>query len=149
MAKGKNRVKLGPNDVRVGNFIYHDEKDHIKIVDINDTVSHRISKFIAKGQVIVAAMVSAEDAQKRFLENYAVVTFNLLSCVPDQQLFMEVNASSVNCINRHPEIYGIKEKIGEKEDAEILNEERELNEALEEAKKDLRNESAESEDKEA
>ena len=149
MAKPKNKIKLGPNDVRVGNFIYHDEKDHIKIMDLNDVVSHRVSKFIAKGQILSTAMKSGEEAQRRFLENYAVVTFNFLSCVPDQQLFVEVNASSVNCINRHPEIYGIKEKIDEKEDAEILKEEKEFNEAMEEARKDLENESAESEDKEA
>ncbi len=141
-------IKLGPNDIRCGNLIYHDEPQFIKLVDVAGYFSYRISKFIPRGQILMIAMQQAEKdpSQMRYLENHAVVTFNAMTCVPDQQFFLEQNASAVNCINRHKDIYGVKEEILEKEDAQILQEERELAEAMEEAKKEEENEAPKSED---
>lgn len=148
MKRKNNQVKVGPFDIRCGNMIYHDEPDFIKIQDINGIVSQRINKHIAKGQVLEIAMKAAktDEKQMRFLENYAVVSFNYLSCVPDAELLAKVNEASCACIERHPEIYGIKKDISEKEDSEIIKEERELKEAVDEAQKEIENESAGSED---
>lgn len=133
-----SKFKISPNDIRVGNFVYHDESNHIKISDIQGNVTHRISKFVAKGQILMAAMQNSkeDEGQKTYLENYAVVTFNFLSAVPDSQLFSEVLQSTVDCINRHKDIYGIKEDIAKKEDDQILAKEKVLNEAMEQMKKE-------------
>lgn len=133
-----SKFKISPNDIRVGNFVYHDEPNHIKISDIQGNVTHRISKFIAKGQILMAAMQNSkeDEGQKKYLENYAVVTFNFLSAVPDSKLFEEVLQSTVDCINRHKDIYGIKEDITKKEDDQILAKEKALNEAMEQMKKE-------------
>ena len=60
--------------------------------------------------------------------------FNVLSCVPDAEFFDALNKASVDCVNRHKDLYGIKENIGKEEDDAILSEQKELNEAMEELK---------------
>lgn len=134
-----SKFKISKDDLRIGNFVFHEEKGHIKVSDLNGNVTHRISTWIAKGQVLKAAMDGLKDGDsnmERYLENYAVVTFNFLSAVPDADLHKEVLESTIACINRHKDVYGIKDDITPEEDAKILDEEKNLEKALEEARKE-------------
>ena len=45
--------------------------------------------------------------------------------------------AAVACVNRHKEFYGIKDDVTAEEDAAIVKEEKELEEAVEEARKEL------------
>lgn len=47
-----------------------------------------------------------------------------------------MNKAVRECINRHKELYGIKEDLTDEEDAIILKEEQELHEAEEEVRKE-------------
>lgn len=133
----KKRIKtpkVSGKDRRVGNFIYHREEDYIKVFDINGVISHRYSILTSKGMSLLSIY---EDGNETALQNYAVVMFNVLGCVPDGEFLQKVNEAALECINRHPELYGLKKDIGKEEDDAILQEERELEEAKEEIRKDI------------
>lgn len=133
------KIKLDKRDTRVGNFVYTLEPDHIKVQDISLTITHRINRHIAKGQLLEMML---EDPKKygNDLHNYATLMYNLLCTVPDATLYEDLNTAVLACINRHKDVYGIKENIGKAEDDNILQEERELHEAVEEIKEKVADE---------
>ena len=133
------KIKLDKRDTRVGNFVYTLEPDHIKVQDISLTITHRINRHIAKGQLLEMML---EDPKKygNDLHNYATLMYNLLCTVPDATLYEDMNTAVLACINRHKDVYGIKENIGKAEDDKILQEERELHEAVEEIKEKVADE---------
>ena len=118
--------------IRVGNFELIQEKEHIKVKDINGIVSHRISLDTPKG---ILLRMAVDNDSVNWLQGYVTCMFNVLSCVPDEAFLEEINRSAVNCVLRHPELYGIKEDFSDTEDAEILKGQKELNEAFESLKK--------------
>ena len=127
------KIKLDKRDVRVGNFVYTIEPDHIKVQDISLTVTHRIHRGIAKSQLL-EMMLEDPARYKNDLHNYATLMYNLLCTVPDAKFYEDMNTAVLACINRHKDVYGIKEDITPAEDAKILQEEKELHEAVEEIK---------------
>lgn len=127
------KLKLDKRDVRAGNFVFTLEPDYIKVQDISLTVTHRISRNIARGQLL-GMLLAEPEKYARDLRNYAALMFNLLCTVPDAEFYDDIYRASVRCVNRHKDIYGIKDDITEDEDAQIVREERELHEAVEEIK---------------
>lgn len=130
MRISKGRVRLDGRDVRVGNFVYTDEDGYVKLQDISRTVVQRISKDTAKGRLL-SLMLSAPEESAKFLEAYAAVSYNFLGVVVDPRLLVEVNAATVACLNRHGDVYGMKDDVTAEEDAAVLREERELRDAME------------------
>ena len=130
---GKKKVKVGKDDVRVGNFIFHSENGYVKVMDLSGFVSHRISGVIPKGRFVLAAMQDSK-AKEQWLHNYAAVMFNVLSCVPDAEFFERVNTAATECVQRHPELYGLKPDISDEEDKAIVESQRELDKAMSELK---------------
>lgn len=139
----KSRAKCGPGEIRVGNFFVKEESGHIKVRDLNDVSSHRVLLSIPKGQMLKSLLVAARNGEsqaKNFLHSYAVVMYNLLSCVPDDQFLLGINELAVECMNRHKELYGIKDDIAKSDDDAILEEEKELAEATADAEKEINGE---------
>lgn len=134
------KPKIASGDVRVGNFIYHKEEGYIKISDVAGMISHRLSIFIPKGRLLMEAMEQQTEGAKRFLENYAVVMFNVMGCVVDNKFLAEINDAAHGAINRHKDIYGIKEDISDKEDNQILQEVKETQEAIKELQDGIKEE---------
>lgn len=133
MKVGKDgRLKLSKDERQVGNFIWKDEPDHIKICDINSQVTHRISKSLNIGRMMEIAFKDKE--QKKGLENYATMLWNFSNMVPDVEFMKDIDAACLACVNRNKEFFGITEDISAESDAEILQEQREIAEALEELK---------------
>lgn len=132
----KGRVKLQRGDVQVGSFIFHAEKDHYKLTDINGVFSVRVSGYATIGVMMRAALDAPKD-NETFLHNYAAVMYNALSAVPDMEFLAAVNDAAVAAVERHKDMYGIQDEIGEERDAEILQEERELEEATHEARMEI------------
>ena len=120
----------------MGNFIFHAEKDHYKLTDINGVFSVRVSGYATIGVMMRAALDSPKD-NETFLHNYAAVMYNALSAVPDMEFLAAVNDAAVAAVERHKDMYGIQDEIGEERDAEILQEERELEEATHEARMEI------------
>jgi len=138
MSKSKKTKKLS-TDLRVGNFVYHLENDYVKVYDINEMASHRVSTLIPKGQQLKIAIESAKEGDERaniWLQQYAVVMFNALCCVFDIDFLSNVNKEAMDVIERHKKLYyqGVTDEF---EDAKVLNEVRESQEFIEEIKKDI------------
>ena len=138
MKIGKDgKLKLSKDERQIGNFIYKNEPEHIKICDINSQMTHRVAKHLNIGRMLEMAL---KEKQDNYLANYAAMTWLFSNIVTDEQFFMDIDKACVACINRHKEFYGIKEDITPEQDKEILEESKEVYDAIEELKKEETNE---------
>ena len=134
MKVGKDgKLKLSKDERRVGNFIYKNEPEFVKICDINSQMTHRVSKHLNIGRMLEIALKGKEEA---FLANYAAMTWLYSNIVTDEQFFIDIDNACTACINRHKDFYGIKENIAAEQDNEILQEAKETYEAIEELSKE-------------
>lgn len=124
----KFRIKKSSADYQVGNFVYHEEADMVKVSAVSGVCSHRVSKIIAKGRQLSLYLEGArggdENAQKA-LEMYAVCVFNMLCTAFDPEYLYIVDNASVECMKRHKELYGIKDEVTEESEKEDLEAARE------------------------
>ena len=127
------KLKLSKDERQYGNFVYKNEEEYVKICDINSNLTHRVSKSLNIGQMLSIAL---KEKRTNWLENYATMVWMFSNIVTDEQFFLDIDKACGDCINRHPELYGIKKDISDKEDAEILQEAKEVYEAIEELKKE-------------
>ena len=127
------KLKLSKDERQIGNFIYKNEPEHIKICDINSQMTHRVAKHLNIGRMLEMALKEKHD---NYLANYAAMTWLYSSIVTDEQFFLDIDKACVDCVNRHKEFYGIKEDITPEQDKEILEESKEVYDAIEELKKE-------------
>lgn len=137
----KGFPKFGKGDVRVGkHFVIHDERGHYKIEPVSGWFSLRVPKRAHAGMMITAALVSrekGEDEGARFLESYCAVVMNFLSAVPDVEFLTAVNDAAIADVDRHKDLYGVRDEVDPADDAKVLQEEKELAEAEEAARKEV------------
>lgn len=134
MKVGKDgKLKLFKDERQIGNFIYKNEPEYIKICDINSQMTHRVAKHLNIGRMLEMALKEKKD---QYLANYAAMTWLYSNIVTDEQFFLDIDKACVDCVNRHKEFYGIKEDITPEQDKEILEESKEVYEAIEELKKE-------------
>ena len=132
MKVGKDgKLKLSKDERQIGNFIYKNEDEHIKICDINSQMTHRVAKHLNIGRMLEMALKEKKD---QYLANYAAMTWLFSNIVTDEQFFLDIDKACVDCVNRHKDFYGIKDDITTEQDAEILQEAKETYEAIEELK---------------
>lgn len=127
------KLKLSKDERQVGNFVYKNEPEYIKICDINSQMTHRVAKHLNIGRMLEMAL---KEKQDNYLANYAAMTWLYSNIVTDEQFFLDIDKACVACVNRHKEFYGIKEDITPEQDEEILEESKEVYEAIEELKKE-------------
>lgn len=133
MKVGKDgTLKLSKDERQVGSFVWKNEPEHIKICDINSLMTHRISKSLNIGRMMEIAFKAKEE--KTGLENYAAMLWNFSNMVPDVEFMKAVDKACLDCVNRNKEFFGIEEDISAEEDAKILEEQKEIAEALEQLK---------------
>lgn len=125
-------MRIKKDEKRIGNFIVAHRNGFIRIRDINGMVTHSVKTEIAKGSLLQAAYEEGGD----FLPNYCAVMFNVMCAIPDNEFLKDLNEAAIKCVNRHKDVYGIKEDIPYEEDSKILMEERELNEVENDIRKD-------------
>lgn len=134
MRVGKDgKLKLSKDERQIGNFIWKNEAEHIKITDINSNLSHRVSKTLNIGRMLEMALKEKHDS---YLGNYAAMVWLFSNIVTDEQFFLDIDKACVDCVNRHKEFYGIKDNLTSEHDKEILEEARQTYEAIEELKKE-------------
>lgn len=134
MKVGKDgKLKLSKDERQIGNFVFKNEPEYIKICDINSQITHRVAKHLNIGRMLEMAFVEKKD---QYLGNYAAMVWLFSNIVTDEQFFMDIDNACVACVNRHKEFYGIKEDITPEADKEILQEAKETYDAIEELKKD-------------
>lgn len=137
----KGEIKLDKCETRVGNYVVREEKNYIKVSDINDMVSWRYHNvFIGKGLFLKEMMnrlregaENAEDAIKNiiFVDHYA------LTAVLDAESLLEVTEVITKGIKKHPEIYGLDPNASDEKNEEDLNSVKDLNAFQEEIEKKL------------
>lgn len=127
------KLKLAKNEKQIGSFVYKSEENHVKITDINSNLSHRVSTALNIGRMIESAL---KDKRENWLHNYAAMVWNFSNIVTDEQFFLDIDKACVDCVNRHKEFYGIEEDITPERDKEILEESKEVYEAIEDFKKE-------------
>ena len=84
--------------------------------------------------------MALKEKKDQYLANYAAMTWLYSNIVTDEQFFLDIDKACVACVNRHKEFYGIKEDITPEQDKEILEESKEVYDAIEELKKEETNE---------
>ena len=132
MKVGKDgKLKLSKDERQIGNFVWKNEPEYIKICDINSAMTHRVSKKLNIGRMLEIAL---KERQDNYLANYAAMTWLFSNIVTDEQFFVDIDKACVACVNRHKEFYGIKEDITPEADKEILQKVKETIEAIEELK---------------
>lgn len=127
------KLKFSKDERQIGNFIWKNEAEHIKICDINSAMTHRVAKHLNIGRMLEMALKERKD---QYLANYAAMTWLFSNIVTDEQFFLDIDKACVDCVNRHKEFYGITEDITPEKDAEILQEAKETIEAIEELNKE-------------
>jgi hypothetical protein len=134
MKVGKDgKLKLSKDERQIGNFVFKNEPEYIKICDINSQITHRVAKHLNIGRMLEMAFMEKKD---QYLGNYAAMVWLFSNIVTDEQFFMDIDNACVACVNRHKEFYGIKEDIAPEADKEILQEAKETYDAIEELRKD-------------
>ena len=134
MKVGKDgKLKLSKDERQIGNFIFKNEPEYIKISDINSAMTHRVSKHLNIGRLLEMALKERSD---NYLANYASMTWLYSNIVTDEQFFMDINKACVDCVERHKEFYGIKDDIAPETDKEILDEVQGVQEAIRELDKE-------------
>ena len=134
MKVGKDgKLKLAKNERQIGNFVIKNEEEYMKICDINSQITHRVSKGVYVGRMLETAW---KERSNDYLHTYASIVYLFSNVVTDEQFFLDINKVCIDCINRHKDFYGIEEDITAEKDKEILEETREVYEAIEELKKE-------------
>lgn len=121
------KLKLAKNEKQIGSFVYKSEENHVKITDINSNLSHRVSTALNIGRMIESAL---KDKRDNWLHNYAAMLWNFSNIVTDEQFFLDIDKACVDCVNRHKEFYGIEEDITAEKDQEIIEESKEVYDAI-------------------
>jgi len=114
------KIKLGRDDVRVGNFVFHDEREHVKVSDINEICSVRIHKMLTSGGVQVSAAL--EQKKDKFLEVWSKVMWYACSSFIDEELVRDLVDAVNRCKERHKDIFGVSDEVPQEEDAKVLDE---------------------------
>lgn len=143
MKVGKDgTIKLAKNERQFGNFILKNEEFYVKVMDINSQISHRVSKLLNIGKFLEMAY---KEKGNENIHAYIALVWMFSNVIPDVDFARDVNAACVACINRHKDLYGLKEDISTEEDAEILQEAKEVYEAIEDLKEEAKNDPEEEE----
>ena len=133
-----NTFKLGSDEKRVGNFILKKESSHMKLYDINEVFTHRMRRNIPIGMFLEDAWdhLPKDQTVMKGVGNYIAMLWTVFSAVPDVQFLTEVHRAAVDCMERHPEAYGVLDgDVSDERDAEIIREEKELEQFREDVAK--------------
>ncbi len=125
----KGKIILQVGDYRVDNFVFHEERNFVKIMASSGIVSWRVSLDTSVGMMVRMAIKEKHD---NWLKTYAACIFSQITVVPDMPFF-EKHARLINeQVLAHPEYYGKPIPTDDKAaDDKILGEERSLHEDLE------------------
>ena len=116
ISRGKIRLQAG--ETRVGNFVVADKNGMVQVRDISGGVFFSVSKSLPKGMLLESMIKDGADGIKGII----AVTWNFLSVVPDMEFLQGVNRLCAECAGRHPEMYGVKPGLTDREQDKELAE---------------------------
>ena len=131
------KVKLEAGEIRLGNFFIKEEKEHLKVTDLNAVFSFRINKGIPVGLFLAQAVDAIRKGEKdheRGIGSWIAVLWSVLCTVPDKEFLETAYLATEDCMKRHPEAYGMKGDASEEEQEKAEGEVREMMDFEEEVK---------------
>ena len=131
VSKKTGKVKLESDEVRVGNFFVKREDDHMKIQDLNGVFSFRASRRIAVGiwlENIWSRAMNGDEGAVNTLKTYIATMWSVFSVAPDDEYISDALEMAGSALHRHPGWYGIDESPTPEDDAEAVEEVREMKE---------------------
>ena len=135
------KIKLDFNEKRIGNFILRSDADYIKICDLNRKFIYSVSKDVPVGMFLSQSYDDFKDEQtSKGIGNYIGVMWAFFSAVPDVQFLEEAYKSAVDCIERHPEAYGVIRDDSDGADERAIDSVKEMKQLEEEMKQLKENE---------
>lgn len=129
----KGILKLDANDTRVGNFVFTNEEEHIKVQDINTVYWLRISKRMPLG-IWLNNIIRTGEAGYDTLKTWVATVWSVLSVAPDDGFIHDLLKASDSALNRHPDWYGIDRSQSEEDDRNAAEEVKGMMEFEEEVK---------------
>lgn len=127
------KIKLEKNDYRVGNFVLSIEPEHVKVQDINRCFTLRFLKRMPVG-IWLENLIKRGDDGKDSIKTYVAVIWSVLAVAPDNEYMEDLMKAAQDGLARHPDWYGVNENPTDEEDAEAIQEVKEMMEFEEEIK---------------
>lgn len=132
----EGKVKLERDEIRVGNFFFKLEPEHIKVQDLNSLMTFRVGRRRAIGIWLENTLKLKEDGHET-LRVYAATIWTFLCMVPDNEAIKGIVELTKAAIERHPDWYGYKPSDDDKENADAAQEVKEMAEFEESVKTEL------------
>lgn len=133
------KAKLEAGEIRIGNYFIKEEKEHMKVMDLNSIFSFRINKNIPVGIFLSQAVEEirkGDESHKKGIANWVAVLWTTMATVPDLEFLEAVYLCAEDCMKRHPEAYGMKGgEATEEEQTKAEEEYKEMMDFEEELKK--------------
>ena len=132
MKVGKDgNVKLEKGEVHIGNFFVklESETDHIKIKDLNSCFSFRVWTRLPIGIWLSNMYDGAISGNKGAIETlkvYISTMWSVFSVAPDDEYIKDAIGMAKSALERHPDWYGVKNDATPEEEADALEEVREM-----------------------
>lgn len=130
MKVGKDgNVKLEKGEVRIGNFFVKLENDHIKIQDLNSCFTFRVWTRLPIGIWLSNMYDGAKSGKKGAVETlkvYISTMWSVFSVAPDDEYIKDAIVMAKSALERHPDWYGVKNDATPEEEADALEEVREM-----------------------
>ena len=130
------KVKLEPDEIRVGNFFVKREESHMKVQDLNGVFSFRANRRMPIGIWLENLWDAArtDEGAVNTLKTYIATMWSVYSVVPDNDYVKDALEMAHAALERHPEWYGIKKDATPEEDAEAIKEVQEMKQFEEEVR---------------
>lgn len=130
------KVKLEPDEIRVGNFFVKREESHIKIQDLNGVFSFRANRRMPIGIWLenLCDAARTDEGAVNTLKTYIATMWSVYSVVPDNDYVKDALEMAHAALERHPDWYGIKKDATPEEDADALKEVQEMKQFEEEVR---------------
>ena len=118
------RVKLEAGEIRIGNFFFKDEAPgddfgHIKVSDLNSTITHRVMKRMPVGIWMLHHIGKVKEGSgdsEATLQTFVAVMWSVFSVVPDDAFIQDMIDATKENFERHPEWYGGKPALAKRDD---------------------------------
>lgn len=93
----KADVKLGKNDIRLGNFILTKEEHHYKMRDVAGMWSLRVGRFMAAFIVIEECL---KMKNMKYIESLCVLLYAITTSAPDVEMVQDLHKAYMSFIDR-------------------------------------------------
>lgn len=131
MKSKDGKLILEEGDIQVGNFIFSQDDNFIYLQDINEAAFFKLRKMSSTAAQYIEILLKDEKKNETALGLEAATAYLYLTTVKDSQCIEKIINSLAECINRHKDLFNIRENISEEENKQIINDQKDFYSAVE------------------